>query len=421
MSLFGAQFWRHKVALATGISEARVFWQWCNYLVSQVAPPKRLLWVNMDETSVAYTYGGARGNVVSKRRRPADAGEPTERLTRGEQRGAITYAAFVCSEPAAQSVLPQILIGNKHMFTQRLMRAISAEVPCNVHLWAEPSSWMNIWLLVKTLKLLGRALEPFLSEYQPILLLDCAPQHIHWRIANAAALYGIWLVYVPAKLTWLLQPCDTHLFSYLKAWLRREYTRRRSETLTGRLSGEGWLRMLFHAVAAVVNARHWSRAFDEVGAAERQARLTAYVRSHTAHDLSEIIPALRLTPDALQLSFPASTRVPYRQLFKLFLSEEEKAALERPPRLGALTRSASRAALVDAAPSSCIRVSSARLPEPLAGEVAPPPLPPPPWRPPERPPRPPPPPVPGTARLWGPRPLASRLPSSPRGSRDTFP
>ena len=46
----------------------------------------------------------------------------------------------------------------------------------------------------------------------PVLLMDCARQHIHRSVFDAAARQGVRLVLIPAKLTWLLQPCDAHVF-----------------------------------------------------------------------------------------------------------------------------------------------------------------------------------------------------------------
>ena len=45
-----------------------------------------------------------------------------------------------------------------------------------------------------------------------MLLIDCASSHLGDAIARVAKRYGVLLVYVPAKLTFLLQPLDAHVF-----------------------------------------------------------------------------------------------------------------------------------------------------------------------------------------------------------------
>ena len=47
----------------------------------------------------------------------------------------------------------------------------------------------------------------------PVLLMDCARQHIQQSVFEAAARLGVRLVWIPAELRWLLQPCDAHVFS----------------------------------------------------------------------------------------------------------------------------------------------------------------------------------------------------------------
>ena len=54
--------------------------------------------------------------------------------------------------------------------------------------------------------------------FQCILVLDCAPIHLTSRVLRMASDLGIWLLPVPARCTFLLQPCDTHVFSPYKAF-----------------------------------------------------------------------------------------------------------------------------------------------------------------------------------------------------------
>ena len=50
-----------------------------------------------------------------------------------------------------------------------------------------------------------------------ILLLDGHRCHLHESVLAHAKRWGIRLVYMPARMTGLLQPCDTHVFAKLKA------------------------------------------------------------------------------------------------------------------------------------------------------------------------------------------------------------
>ena len=79
----------------------------------------------------------------------------------------------------------------------------------------QTSSWASWANICDVLRRLAEAVGPWTDRYQPILLLDCATSHVHWRVACTAAGLGIWLVYVLILLTWLVQPCGT-----LPRWIR---------------------------------------------------------------------------------------------------------------------------------------------------------------------------------------------------------
>ena len=72
--------------------------------------------------------------------------------------------------------------------------------------------------------------------------------HSQGRHAESEAL-GIWLVFVPSKITSLVQPLDTHGFAGFKAWLRKQYALLRSKSHEGLVSRLEWLRVLQSAKA----------------------------------------------------------------------------------------------------------------------------------------------------------------------------
>ena len=78
---------------------------------------------------------------------------------------------------------------------------------------------------------------------------------------------------VPAKLTWLLQPCDTHMFLKYKLHLQKAYQRRRSEAMVGgALDVKNLLSCVYEASEHVVeDISSWKQAFldDGYGALQR--------------------------------------------------------------------------------------------------------------------------------------------------------
>ena len=61
---------------------------------------------------------------------------------------------------------------------------------------------------------------PLVRRWQPVLVMDACRLHLHRSLAEACLREGVWLVIVPARLTWLLQPLDTHAFQPYKHFLR---------------------------------------------------------------------------------------------------------------------------------------------------------------------------------------------------------
>ena len=72
-----------------------------------------------------------------------------------------------------------------------------------------------------------------LENTQFILILDECPCHLHVGVLD------IWLLYVPARLTYLLQPLDVYGFGAYKTALMRLF-RLREEG--GQLSRNHWIR-----------------------------------------------------------------------------------------------------------------------------------------------------------------------------------
>ena len=150
---------------------------------------------------------------------------------------------------------------------------------------------------------LAVALRPWRGRLQPILLLDCAKQHLHWRVAAQAARSEIWLAYIPANLTWLLQPCDTHVFAVYKAFMTTQYIELSASSPTGEVSEEDWLRLVGRGVRTILQGRRWSHAFVQNGFG-RATEIRDEVRAELG---PEAVPAVgdgRPSGEDLRLVFP---------------------------------------------------------------------------------------------------------------------
>ena len=79
---------------------------------------------------------------------------------------------------------------------------------------------------------------------------------------------GILAVFVPARMTWLLQLLDVYGFATLKAELRSAEARARLQSPTGIISSGDWMRMATSAIRRCVINRDFSSLFRRLGTAE---------------------------------------------------------------------------------------------------------------------------------------------------------
>jgi hypothetical protein len=310
---------------------------------------KKALHLNLDETSVSQFVAHLRGNVfVSKKRRGERGLEPIQRIARRRTRAALTHVAIICDDASIQPTLPQILLTNEHTITKRDASTIEQTLPPNIALWRQKSSWTNTEVMCRILGQLGTGLATH-THLQPILSLDCARQHLNPKIAKAAARYGIWIMYIPAGLTWLLQPCDTHLFSRYKRYLGARLQAEKSLHPQGDVNTLAWIRCITATIRKVMQGVSWRRAFASDGMSRHQSEVSSYI--HEALSIKEFlpVPSSRPTDDQLAYIFPQNTNVQSRFLWRPFAPANEVAhevALEdaaaRPQPLPWALRSASQ-------------------------------------------------------------------------------
>lgn len=322
--------------------------------------------MNLDETSVCLFQGSGRGNVfVSKKRRVA------QRVPLSVRRRCMTHIGIVCEKNDIQPSLPQVLIGNEVTFPARAMAALRASCPPNVHLLRRKSAWNNEAVCSWVIKLLGRALAPHRGRYQPVLLLDASRTHIARGVLRACNAAGVWVVFVPACTTWLLQPLDTHCFQRYKAHLRKEYLDACLRATTTPLSIAEFLPCVFSAVRVILQGTVWSTAFDADGYGARQQRVSQRVVDALERRGAAGVAAGRPSDAEVALCLPRRTVVPSALLWSPFDGSARAgvpAASAAPSVAGPLTRARARAvaAAAAAAASASSASSSASVPAPAA-------------------------------------------------------
>ena len=226
-----------------------VYWRWANKVHQVASTSKTPLWINMDETTMYFAYASMKGTVLT----PAIAKQYSsaathENISLADTHSRVTWCAFLCNVHAVQTLLPQIILASKKNVSGRLYTYTMQNKPPNIHLWIEDSAWMNLSLFDKMLRLLVRCLSSVAEQYSLILLVDVARCHFGIDIARRALQLGIQLMVVPARLTWLLQPLDTHVFATVKRFMKNALTAARTTTALGRLSPQEWLVVVLETI-----------------------------------------------------------------------------------------------------------------------------------------------------------------------------
>ena len=133
---------------------------------------------------------------------------------------------------------------------------------------------------------------------------------------------GIRLVYIPAKMTAYLQPCETHVFAKFEHAFRKLWRERRSLSPDGAISMRAWMQVVSSAIQQILTRTCWREAFVSNGLLERQQGLSARLR--TVLELDDAVDLPREPPSAKKASriFIFPKRMKLNVLSYLFVAAE---------------------------------------------------------------------------------------------------
>jgi len=137
------------------------------------------LFINLDETAVAFAYSGQKGCILTRHSLPAGRTLGCEARDTWQLRGHVALLGFITPEPEIQKRLPQIILGNPAKFTRSVLAAMAGSVPGPIRLWRQASAWNSHETMRAVITLLMQLLGPFLQTRRPVLIMDVARCHIH--------------------------------------------------------------------------------------------------------------------------------------------------------------------------------------------------------------------------------------------------
>lgn len=319
--------------------EVKSWLQWAKSC-RRVDSGKEPLFVNMDETSVCLNYGKGRGFIVSKRALPPGKSHRKEQISSSDAKARVSLLTFLTHKTHIQPKLPQIILGNKHQLSVSMLKQLQPHTPKQFYVWREESSWVNHAVVRRVLSLLSQCLQEFKDTHQIIFVLDCAKCHIHPTVFQLASRLQIKLLFVPAKLTSLLQPADTHCFSKLKRKLKQKWLQLRVESSTGEVSHLEWFMSMLGTVSQLLCSTKWESAFLSAGLLD-ETKLSCRVCQQLGWTSPVVLPADILSDDQLRKVLPKRSRLHKHSLFSWAMP---KATGKAMPKAKALAFSAEGAA-----------------------------------------------------------------------------
>lgn len=298
---------------------------WAQWLRLSVCSQEHVVVVNIDETAMAQLVQHRRGHVF---RRPAGDEvelDAFERIGRRESHGHLTLVAAVTSEPLLQPVLEQWILPKDTTLT-RVEKARFSELRAPLAWLRGTTGWVTQHNFCFILTCLRRTVASMFPASRLIVVLDTASQHMSDVVLDHAARLRIHLLCVPGRLTWLLQPLDTHVFAQLKQHLHVLQADARAASRSGCLEAGAWVSLLEQAVRTTLVERNWSHAVLANGCTGDFSHL----RARVAACLGQGLPLPLRAPDDAEMNAIVGNRRPG------MAGRVTRAAIVRLARLAAL-------------------------------------------------------------------------------------
>ena len=187
----------------------------------------------------------------------------------------LTLVVRVCDGPTMQNMLPQVLLMNeKHVSKVEPVATLRTLLEANTMLWIAQKPWVTSNVMCRIVNVSRKCLRPYRATRHFILSADGYWAYLTKPVWRAMTRAGFMYALIPAKLTWVLQPCDTHAFAVLKNTLRNECQLLLLQVADGRMAMTFLLSAVMRTIAIVLRGRSWRAAFWELGLTGVQACLS---------------------------------------------------------------------------------------------------------------------------------------------------
>ena len=260
-------------------AEVYAFLLWTQWLFGYALPLRHTVVLNLDETAVPYQLTGLYGNVVPVRARSAASSLLYERVSRRSTRGHLTVVSVISADATLQRYVPQFILP-KDASLSNMEKGMLLELPSPIHYVSGTGGWVTSVIMKGLLTVLRRAVRSVRPEHHIVVALDAANQHIAADVLAHAARLQVHLLLIPARMTHLLQPLDSHVFGCFKRDLLEAHCAVRGQHPSGCLPAGAWIPILASAISRNFVERHWADAMASNGLTGDLSRVRQRVLAH---------------------------------------------------------------------------------------------------------------------------------------------
>ena len=242
---------------------AAIYVRWVQWSVAEQNRSGPVVIIGMDETAVASVHRTMRGTAVSAQKQ-SSLPHATPHVERHVGRTALM--ACVCSDADLQPHLPQIWLprSDASKAPPASIRAVFTASGSPHEAWYGTRGFATQQVMRAWLTRVRRKVRLLRPSARLVVVMDVCPVHVGESVLRHARRLGIEIVFVPARLTWLLQFLDTHVFAQLKREMRRQLWDAAHAARVGVLSPAEQLAALTRATSAKLVHGNWTHLIGRV-------------------------------------------------------------------------------------------------------------------------------------------------------------
>ena len=280
--------------IALSYSQALIYVNWLRFVLESVVHDKLYVIINVDETTVSSVRPSGRGMVATGRvKRQARWRQPRDPVDRSDVK--TTLLGTVCDCADLQPLLPQVILPRytKDAVPPRHLLGEMTASGSPLEYWHGTGGWVGSRVMASWITRVRTVVSSFNSDAWIVLILDCSTTHLNVKTIRHLRRLGVLVVFIPAKLTWLLQILDVSVFGELKERLRASQTTLRTTTEKGAMEVGSWITVTAEAIRHVLVERDWTEAFSKLGAGTSDDALGTELRSYvSSSDVRPCLPTL---------------------------------------------------------------------------------------------------------------------------------